>query len=213
MKYPFPVSFDTGEAEIGQFEVVGIVEEEVFGLEVAVEDVVGMAEGDGGDELVEEAAGLGLREAAAGGEAGEELAVFGEFEDEVDGGAGGEDLEEADDVGVAEAAHGGDLAGDVVRGQVVVAEGFRLVYDLDGHAAPGEGVAGVVDFREGAGAEEAAQLVGFEEEFGGRIRHWGGGRILLCGDFVDGVEEEIVAGGFSWSWFVVGMLVCACWGG
>jgi hypothetical protein len=37
-----------GEAEVGDFEVAGGVDEEVLGLEVAVEDAVGVAVADAG---------------------------------------------------------------------------------------------------------------------------------------------------------------------
>ena len=40
-----------GEAEVGEFEVAGGVDEEVLGLQVAVQDAVGVAVVDSGEEL------------------------------------------------------------------------------------------------------------------------------------------------------------------
>ena len=44
---------DGGESEIGDFQVAVLVEEEVFRLEIAVEDAARVAESDDGDELLE----------------------------------------------------------------------------------------------------------------------------------------------------------------
>jgi len=166
---------DRREAEIGDLEVAALVDEEVLGLEVPVEDAPGVAEADGGDELLEVPPRGVLLEAALG-DAREELPAADELHDEVDLGLGGHDLEEADDVWVAHAAEDGDLALDV-RDEAV-AEGLLLVEHLDGDGLAGVGVAGVVDLGEGAVAEQAAQLVAAEQEApalgGGGPR--GGGR-------------------------------------
>ncbi|KAJ6804142.1 putative CBL-interacting protein kinase 6 [Iris pallida] len=103
------------EAEVGDLEVAAVVEEEVLRLEVAVVDAAGVAEGDGGEELAEVAAGGVLAEAAVAGDAGEELAAADELHGEVDLGAGGHDLVELHDVGVGDHLHGGDLPLDLLR--------------------------------------------------------------------------------------------------
>lgn len=167
------------EPEIGDLKVAVFVEEEVFRLEIAVEDAAGVAVADGGDELLEELAGLVLRAATVFGYFGEQLAALGELEDEEDLGFGGEDLDEADDVGVTEATEDGHFAGDVVC--LVRLGDSRFGDDFDGDArrrvvvvggGGGGGArkgASVVDFGEGATAEEAAKLVLVEDNL---LRVW-----------------------------------------
>jgi hypothetical protein len=187
---------DHREAEVGDLEVTALVDEEILGLEVAVEDAVGVAEADDGDELLEVPARGVLLEAALG-DAREELPAADELHGEVDLGPGGHDLEEADDVGVAHAVEDGDLALDV-RDEAV-AQGL-LVEHLDGDGLVGVvDVASVVQLGEGAVDEQAAQLVAPQQEAsalggprgGGRPpglqrrvprRRWGGGHQ---------VEEEV----------------------
>lgn len=152
---------DGGKAEVGDLEVAPLVDEEVLGLEVAVEDAARVAEADGGDELLEVPARGVLLEAALG-DAGEELPAADELHDEVDLGLCCHDLEEAHDVGVADAAEDGDLALDL-RDEAV-AERLLLVEHLDGDGLPGVGVAGVVDLGEGAVAQDAAELVAPQQE-------------------------------------------------
>ena len=52
---------ECGEAKVGDFEVVGIIEEEVLWLEVPVVDATCMAVFDGGDSLAEVALGEVLK--------------------------------------------------------------------------------------------------------------------------------------------------------
>lgn len=164
---------DGRESEIGDLEIAALVDEEVLGLEVAVEDAPCVAEADGGDELLEVPSRDVLLEAALG-DAREELPAADVLHDEVDLGLGGHDLEEADDVGVAHAAEDGDLALDVW--DEAVAEGLLLVEHLDGDGLAGVGVAGEVDLGEGAVAEEPAQLVAAEQEAPALVGPRGGGR-------------------------------------
>ena len=94
---------EDGEAEIGGLErgvVVEGVEEEVLGLEVAVDDAEGVAGLDDGDDGAEEAGGLALGEVAFGDDAVEELAALAEVHDEVDGGGVLVGALDANDVGV-----------------------------------------------------------------------------------------------------------------
>ncbi|CAL9146564.1 unnamed protein product, partial [Musa hybrid cultivar] len=140
-----------GEAEVGDLKVAVVVHEEVLGLEVAVEDAGGVAEGDGGDELLEVSAG-GVLEHAAFGDAREELTAAQVLHDEVDPYPGGHDLVELNDVGVADAAEDGDLALDV--GEESVPEDLLLVEGLDGDQLASAGVAGDVVLGEATGTKE-----------------------------------------------------------
>ena len=162
---------DRAEPKVGDFEVPVLVEEEILRLDVAVEDAAGVAEGDGGDELLEVLAGDLLLEPPLG-DFVEELAAADVLHDEVDLGFRGHDLEELDDVGVADAAEDGDLALDV--GDEAALEDLLLVDDFDGDALVCLDVAGEVDLGEGPVAEELAHLVAAEDE---GLR--GGGASLL----------------------------------
>ncbi|KAH1132828.1 hypothetical protein GYH30_011585 [Glycine max] len=51
------------EAKVEDLQVIGTIQEEVLWLEVAMGDVVAMAEAEHGDELCEVAVDEGLREA------------------------------------------------------------------------------------------------------------------------------------------------------
>jgi len=86
-----------GKAEIGKLEVAIAVEEEFLRFHVVVGDALGMAEIEGEDELLEI---MALWEAAAMGEAREELVATGVLHDEVDLGARGHHHMEPEDVGV-----------------------------------------------------------------------------------------------------------------
>ena len=99
-----------------------------------------------------------VREAAAAGELGEELAATGEVDDEVDLGLGGEDLVDFEDVGVVvEAAHGVDLTHDAgLHGGV---HRLGLVDGLHGYRGAVEEGARLVDLSEVAAAEETRELV------------------------------------------------------
>jgi hypothetical protein len=123
---------------------------------------VGVAEADGGDELLEVPARGVLLEAALG-DAREELPAADELHGEVDLGPGGHDLEEADDVGAAHVAKDGDLALDVrdeavarpsppAKPRLLLLLGFREL--STGSSTAGEGRAGI------KGERRVADLVG-----------------------------------------------------
>lgn len=134
MGAPFGGGAEGGETEIGDLEVARLVEEEILGLKVPVEDAARMGVGDGGNKLPEETARDVFREAAALIDAGEELAAIGELEDEVHLGAGGEHLVEANDVVVTEPAESRDLSNEGVRRGSGRAAGIGKNFDGEGVA-------------------------------------------------------------------------------
>lgn len=146
--------------EVGELQAAAAgVEQDVLGLDVAVHDPEAVAVRDGGEELADEAAGLGLGEGSAVGDDVEEGAAVAELHDEGEGGGGVEGVDDGDDVGVR-GEEGHDLglvleAGAV--GGVVGEEG--LVDDL----ACEEGVLGrgeaAVDGAEAAAAELLQEVV------------------------------------------------------
>lgn len=152
---------DGGEAEVGDLEVAVLVDEEVLGLEVAVEHAARVAEPDGGDELLEVAPRGVLLEPPLG-DAAEQLPAADELHHEVDLGLGGHHLEQPHDVGVADAAEDGDLPLDV-RDEAVPHR-LLLVEHLDRDRLPGIRAPRLVHLGEGAVAEEAAELVPPEQE-------------------------------------------------
>ena len=100
------------ETEVGEFELALVVDEEVLGFEVAVQDPVFVAEGDSLEELVHEGFDgdiIELTALAAG--IHEFLKVFVHvFEDEHEFVFGVDDVVEGDDVFVLEFFHEGDFA-------------------------------------------------------------------------------------------------------
>nr|CAB3483086.1 unnamed protein product [Digitaria exilis] len=91
---------ERAESEVDDLEVPGVVDEQVLGLEVAVEHPPRVAEVDGGDELPEVAPRDVLPDAAGAHDAGEELPAADELERQVYLGARGHHLVELDDVRV-----------------------------------------------------------------------------------------------------------------
>lgn len=108
-------------------------------------DPSGVAEADGGDQLLEILASDLLLEAAFG-DLIEELSAPDVLHDEVDLSLGGHDFKQLNDVGMANAAEYGDLALDMC--DQTAFEDLLLVDDFDGHALVGSDVPGVVDLGE-----------------------------------------------------------------
>ena len=101
-----------GEAEVGEFQLTFVVDEEVLGFEVAVQDAVVVAEGDALEELVHEGFDGDVVELAARVAA---VHVFFKvfvhvFEDEHEFVLGVDDIVERDDVFVLELFHEGYFA-------------------------------------------------------------------------------------------------------
>ena len=101
-----------GEAEVGEFELALGVDEEVLGLQVAVEDAVVVAEGDALEELMHEGfTGDEVQAAAIAAGIHVLLEVFVHvFEDEHEFVFGVDDVVERDNVFVLELFHEGDFA-------------------------------------------------------------------------------------------------------
>lgn len=98
------------ETKVGDLEIaIGVIYEEVLRFEITVEDTTGVAEGNGGDQLLEVPAG-GVLMKTTFSHTGEKLTAADELHNEVDFGSGGHDLEEMDNIGVASTSEGGDLA-------------------------------------------------------------------------------------------------------
>lgn len=100
------------EAEVRELELAFVVDEEILGFEIAVEDAVVVAEGDALQELVHEGFDGDVVELAAGAAA---VHVFFEvlihvFEDEHEFVFGVDDVVQGDDVFVFELFHQGDFA-------------------------------------------------------------------------------------------------------
>ena len=107
---------DDREPKIGDLDVARGVDEDVFGLDVAVVHAERVAVVERGHELLEDAARRGLADAAAGAvdQAGVDSAAADELHDDEDALPGGHDLVDAHDVGVAHPAHDIDLAHDLL---------------------------------------------------------------------------------------------------
>lgn len=128
-------------------------EQDVGGLDVAVDDAGGVQVGEGGEEVGEDGEGLRLAEGRAGREdVREGQGEVGEEEDEAavlvaEGGVQG------DDVGVVEGLQDAGFTRSVVRLREVC-----LGDHFEGDGARGGGVA--VDARDEAGGDEVAVAVG-----------------------------------------------------
>ena len=133
-----------------------LVQEEILRFEVAVVNAAEVAEGHGGDELLEVFTGDVFFKPPFG-DFVEELAASDVLHDEVDLGLGGHDLEELDDVRVADAAEDGDLAFDVC--DQTAFEDFLFVDHFDRDAFSGGCVARKVHLGEGSVAEKSSHFV------------------------------------------------------
>eukprot|EP00672_Neobodo_designis_P022365 CAMPEP_0174850216 /NCGR_PEP_ID=MMETSP1114-20130205/19102_1 /TAXON_ID=312471 /ORGANISM="Neobodo designis, Strain CCAP 1951/1" /LENGTH=523 /DNA_ID=CAMNT_0016084655 /DNA_START=308 /DNA_END=1876 /DNA_ORIENTATION=- len=145
------------QAEVGDLQVVVLVEEEVLGFDVAVRDALRVAVTHAGDKLLEEPPGGGLVEALGLDDAVEELAALDHLEHHVDVVGGLHHLAQVHDVRVVEALHDGDLALELLL--EVLARQLLLVDDLDGPLLARLVVGGELHLGEGAGAERVPELI------------------------------------------------------
>ena len=105
------VAHQVGEAKVADLDVEKLVEQQVFGLEVAVGDLVLVAVVCGRDDLLKEAARFAFRQAPVVDNVLEQLAAR-VLEDHDNVRRRRDDLVELDDMGVAEHAQELDLALD-----------------------------------------------------------------------------------------------------
>ena len=111
-----------GEAEVENFYLAGLGDENVFGLEVAVDDAAIVSGGEAVGELHGEFDGFADGK-AGGGDAFAQGFAFEEFgDDEVDA-AGFADVEDGDDVGMIERGDGAGFLFEAAQAVGVVGEG------------------------------------------------------------------------------------------
>ena len=140
-----------GDAEVGDLDAAVEAEEDVAGLHVAVDDVLGMGFFEGEGDGFGDAADFEGREALPALEAVLEGLAFDELHGEVVRAFGLTGLVDADDVGVLEA--GGEAGFLLEAADVVELVGAIVVEDLEGDEAAVTGVACAVDGGHAAGAE------------------------------------------------------------
>mmetsp|Transcript_10454 Transcript_10454/g.43278 ORF Transcript_10454/g.43278 Transcript_10454/m.43278 type:complete len:343 (+) Transcript_10454:2484-3512(+) len=152
-----PVPHHVAQAKVRDLHVGLGVQQEVLGLEIAVDHHVAVAVLDAGDDLLKEVSRLVLAETTLLHDVVEELAALDVLHDHVDVVRGLEDLIQADDVRVHEQPQDLDLPANLL----LHVDGLDLlaVQDLDGHLVPGEDVLGHLDLAEGADPERLAHPV------------------------------------------------------
>ncbi len=147
---------ELGDAEVEDLDPPVLRQEEVGGLEVAVDDAVLVRGGEAAGDLLGVLDGLAERQ-RAGGEHLAERAALEELGDEVGGAVVGADVEEGEDVGVVEGAGEAGLLLEAAEAVGVLA--VLGGEDLDGDVAVEAGVAGAVDLAHPAGPDRAPDLV------------------------------------------------------
>ena len=180
---------DGGDAEVGDFDGAGFIDEEVFGFDVAVDDavVVGALEGvaDRGDD----GEGFGGGE-TAGLEELAEIETVDEFHDEEAAAGGLAEVVDGDDVGVIEGGEGFGFGGEA-GGEGWVGGAFRGE-EFEGDE-PVEGALSGFEDDAHAAAAEAFEDFELGEE---RLDGVDGGERLLMGWRGGGGEERVeVEGG------------------
>ncbi|CAA6670250.1 unnamed protein product [Spirodela intermedia] len=135
------------EAEIGDLEVAGFIEEQVLWFQISVVYAPGMAEIDSGDELPEVDSRGVLLQAAVPRDLGEELAAADQLHGQVDLCLGGHHLVELDDVRVGDHLHHRDFPLDLLHHPYL--DHLLLPHHLHGNALAALHIPGVVDLREG----------------------------------------------------------------
>src|SRR5262249_45060491 len=138
----------------GQDGVTGGVEQDVAGLEVAVDDAVGVDGGQGLGDLAGQAEGrLRGAEAALGAEPGGERLPLDEGHDDVGDAVLLADVVDGADVGVADGGGGAGLAEEAAAGHLRGLAGVVAARHLDGDGALQLRVERLVDDSHAAGAE------------------------------------------------------------
>ena len=139
---------ELGEPEVGELEVAVVADEEVFGLEVPEDDVLGVQVFEAGCDDGPVEAGLVGGEGFDVSEVGEELSAVDEFEDKIEvSGILGESFE-GDDEGVADLGVDEIFIVDVIY--LLGLHDLVLVEQLEGNVFAGLLVLGNLDFAEAA---------------------------------------------------------------
>mmetsp|Transcript_37280 Transcript_37280/g.78503 ORF Transcript_37280/g.78503 Transcript_37280/m.78503 type:complete len:218 (+) Transcript_37280:621-1274(+) len=153
---------DLDEAKVGDEDVpaVGRGEQDVLGLDVAVDDLALVHKGEHLEQLPNDVDGLRLGEVAARDDAVEELAARRAAHHEVDALGALDELKELDDVGMAQRREGAALLAQLACLRAV--EEVVLENDLDGERGAHLVAPPLRDHahrREGAAADLLAELV------------------------------------------------------
>ena len=176
---------DGGDAEVEEARASVVADDDVGGLEVSVDDEVGVGVLDGGADLVEEVEALVEGEVVVLGVVGDGLAVDELGDEEGLGVVGDAGVEEACDVGVVEGGEDLSLAPESSL-EVGVVDGGADELDDDALLVGGVGAGGAVDDAHGAGAEARLDAVAAD----GAADH-GVGAVEAAGD---GIAEEVGGG-------------------
>jgi hypothetical protein len=158
---------EEGQAEVEDPDGAVTADHDVLGLQVAVEEVLGVGGDHGLGDGQGDADSFGLAQALLLQALAQGLALE-VFEDEVGGAICLADLVDRDDVGVVEAGRGAGLEEEPADGVL----GFQALFldDLDSDLAAEVGIAGEEDVGHAAGAQGADDAVVVEVGAGGEER-------------------------------------------
>ena len=145
-----------GEAEIENLQPRVAREEEVVGLDVAMDDALFVRRGQAGGRLPREVDRFRRRQRTLAEPRRERFALE-ELGDDVRAPVVRADVEHSDDIGVVEPADGLSFSGESPKTIFVRSEGGGE--DLQRHVATEPGIARAIDFAHTAGADESHDLV------------------------------------------------------
>ncbi len=195
-----PVALGAGQAKVDDGGLAPSVDEDVVGLEIAMDDALVVGGGDGVDDLQEKGEAVAPVLVAPGGA---EVDAIGPLHDEVGDVALDGDIEHLAEVAVVEAAHGAGLVDQAVvqaEGGVEAGGGVADAEELDRDAPAGAGFAGAEDAAHAPGAGEVLDAVavldgalGFGEEVGLGL----GGGVARARGAQDRAGDVLVARGLD----------------